>query len=155
MGDVLWNLEYALQLQEAVLQGDPEENSTNMIGDLSPQINNFDREESVSAAQFESPSLDDLSGVSMSKGQNKNLGKGHLCPSPFEKRTFVTPTLAKYLYDLDLLKNGTPWTLRWAGLPSGNGKRRRGKKRGPMPVTESRLDVGALQTSKRQRVMQH
>ncbi|KAL1361687.1 hypothetical protein HN51_010022 [Arachis hypogaea] len=67
IGDVLWNLEYALQLQEAVFQGDPEENSTNMIGDLSPQINNFSREESVLAAQFESPSLNDLSGVSMSK----------------------------------------------------------------------------------------
>ncbi|KAL1323754.1 receptor-like protein kinase HERK 1 isoform X2 [Arachis ipaensis] len=67
IGDVLWNLEYALQLQEAVFQGDPEENSTNMIGDLSPQINNFSREESVSAAQFEFPSLNDLSGVSMSK----------------------------------------------------------------------------------------
>ncbi|XP_057751049.1 receptor-like protein kinase HERK 1 [Arachis stenosperma] len=67
IGDVLWNLEYALQLQEAVFQGDPEENSTNMIGDLSPQINNFSREESVSAAQFESSSLNDLSGVSMSK----------------------------------------------------------------------------------------
>jgi serine/threonine protein kinase len=60
MGDVLWNLEYALQ-------GDPDENSTNMIGELSPQINNFDHESGVSVAQFEPSSLDDLSGVSMSK----------------------------------------------------------------------------------------
>ncbi|KAI8015982.1 Receptor-like protein kinase HERK 1 [Camellia lanceoleosa] len=70
MGDVLWNLEYALQLHEAVLQNDPEENSTNVIGELSPQINNFDHADSstVSAAQFEVSSMDDdLSGISMSR----------------------------------------------------------------------------------------
>ncbi|MBA0604751.1 hypothetical protein Godav_017393 [Gossypium davidsonii] len=67
MGDVLWNLEYALQLQEAV-QGDPEENSTNMIGELSPQINNFSQlDPTVSSAQFVLSSVDDLSGASMSR----------------------------------------------------------------------------------------
>ncbi|KAK7402162.1 hypothetical protein VNO78_14208 [Psophocarpus tetragonolobus] len=67
MGDVLWNLEYALQLQEAVVPGDPEENSTNMIGELSPQVNNFNQDSSASATQFAGSSLDDLSGVSMSR----------------------------------------------------------------------------------------
>lgn len=68
MGDILWNLEYALQLQEAVLVGDPEENSTNLIGELAPQVNNFNHADtSVSAAQFEVSSVDDLSGISMSR----------------------------------------------------------------------------------------
>ncbi|XP_044506550.1 receptor-like protein kinase HERK 1 [Mangifera indica] len=68
MGDVLWNLEYALQLHEAVVQGDPEENSTNLIGDLSPQINSFTQVgASVSAANSDSSTADDLSGVSMSR----------------------------------------------------------------------------------------
>ncbi|KAL5082455.1 hypothetical protein RYX36_010876 [Vicia faba] len=70
MGDVLWNLEYALQLQEAEVQGDPEENSTNMIGELSPQVNNFHQDANVSSAsavQFETSTVDDLSGVSMSR----------------------------------------------------------------------------------------
>ncbi|XP_068310403.1 receptor-like protein kinase HERK 1 [Pyrus communis] len=68
MGDVLWNLEYALQLQEAEIPGDAEENSTNMIGELSPQINNYSNvDTNDSAVQFEVSSVDDLSGVSMSK----------------------------------------------------------------------------------------
>ncbi|KAI3830214.1 hypothetical protein L1987_04348 [Smallanthus sonchifolius] len=71
MGDVLWNLEYVLQLQEAVLPNDPDENSTNVIGELSPQIHDFhtggDENTSTGIGQFEMSSGDDISGVSMSK----------------------------------------------------------------------------------------
>ncbi|KAL6566636.1 Receptor-like protein kinase HERK 1 [Orobanche minor] len=41
MGDVLWNLEYALQLQEAVVRNNSDEDSANVIGQLSPQISEF------------------------------------------------------------------------------------------------------------------
>ncbi|CAH2069400.1 unnamed protein product [Thlaspi arvense] len=78
MGDVLWNLEYALQLQEAVVDGDLEEdNSTNMIGELPLRFNDYNNQgdTSVNVAvarkgryeEEEESSVDDLSGVSMSK----------------------------------------------------------------------------------------
>ncbi|OVA03568.1 Protein kinase domain [Macleaya cordata] len=65
MGDVLWNLEYILQLQEAVIPNDPDENSTNQIGELSPEVVNNVESTTVTAMQVDVG--DDLSGVSMSR----------------------------------------------------------------------------------------
>ncbi|CAH2065226.1 unnamed protein product [Thlaspi arvense] len=92
MGDVLWNLEYALQLQEAVVDGEPEDNSTNMIGELPPQINNFSRGDTSvnvpgTAGQFEESSIDDLSGVSMSKVFSQLYWSGSSGPVRLEKLT--------------------------------------------------------------------
>ncbi|XP_042512842.1 receptor-like protein kinase HERK 1 [Macadamia integrifolia] len=68
MGDVLWNLEYALQLQEAAALNESDENSTNQIGELSSMVNNISHEEnSATFEHFESSHVDDISGVSMSK----------------------------------------------------------------------------------------
>ncbi|XP_047943538.1 receptor-like protein kinase HERK 1 [Salvia hispanica] len=65
MGDVLWNLEYALQLQEAVVRDDPEESSSNYIHEISPHF--IDVDTSNSFGQFERSSGDDLSDASVSK----------------------------------------------------------------------------------------
>ncbi|KAK9154205.1 hypothetical protein Sjap_001685 [Stephania japonica] len=76
MGDVLWNLEYVLQLQEVQHPTDSNENSVNLIHDLSPEVNNINNgensnnnktEAAVTASNMEMSSLDDLSGVSMSR----------------------------------------------------------------------------------------
>lgn len=65
IGDVLWNLEYTLQLQEAVILDDPEDNSTNVIGTLSPQVHNFS-ENDISVTSG-TQGDEDHSGVSISK----------------------------------------------------------------------------------------
>ncbi|CAN8254979.1 unnamed protein product [Cochlearia groenlandica] len=55
------------------MAGEPEDNSTNMIGELPHQINNFSQGETSvihpnnTAGQFEESSINDLSGIYMSK----------------------------------------------------------------------------------------
>ncbi len=45
----IWEMSY----DEAVIDGDPEENSTNLNGELSPQVNNFgDSNTSIFATQL-------------------------------------------------------------------------------------------------------
>nr|DAD27793.1 TPA_asm: hypothetical protein HUJ06_029261 [Nelumbo nucifera] len=68
MGDVLWNLEYALQLQESVIQNEPDEDSINQIGDVSPLISNVNPvDDTVTAEKVRGSSVGDLSDVSISK----------------------------------------------------------------------------------------
>ncbi|XP_006367156.1 receptor-like protein kinase HERK 1 [Solanum tuberosum] len=58
MGDVLWKLEYALHLQEPVIQDDPAEHSTIPNRD---QINDFSHvDDSSSAASIETSNWDDI-----------------------------------------------------------------------------------------------
>ncbi|XP_055810334.1 receptor-like protein kinase HERK 1 isoform X2 [Solanum dulcamara] len=63
MGDVLWNLEYALHLQEPVIQDDPKENSTILIGE---QINDFSH---VDASSSAAQNWDDLSSDECSRSR--------------------------------------------------------------------------------------
>ncbi|OAY72154.1 Receptor-like protein kinase HERK 1 [Ananas comosus] len=70
MGDVLWNLEYVLQLQEAEFE-DSEVNSMNRIVELSSQVQNVEAmQDSVITVRQEGPpneNVNDLSDVSMSR----------------------------------------------------------------------------------------
>lgn len=66
MGDVLWNLEYALQLQEAE-SPDSEVNSINRIVELSSQVQNMNNLGTVDEGGMVNNSLNDLSDVSMSR----------------------------------------------------------------------------------------
>uniref|UniRef100_M1ACZ5 Pto-like serine/threonine kinase n=1 Tax=Solanum tuberosum TaxID=4113 RepID=M1ACZ5_SOLTU len=62
MSDVLWNLEYALHLQEPVIPDYPEEDSSFPIRELLPLINDFtDVDASSNVAQVGTSNLDDIS----------------------------------------------------------------------------------------------
>ncbi|XP_042431898.1 receptor-like protein kinase HERK 1 [Zingiber officinale] len=65
MGDVLWNLEYVLQLQEAD-GGDSEINSINRIPELAPQVGNIGTMENTPVVD-DSTLLNDVTETSMSK----------------------------------------------------------------------------------------
>ncbi|XP_068667969.1 receptor-like protein kinase HERK 1 [Aristolochia californica] len=69
MGDVLWNLEYTLQLQEAVTGMEGEEDSSlNRLPAVSPRIEAVVNSEHDAAAEsYQTDSIEDLSGVSMSR----------------------------------------------------------------------------------------
>ncbi|MGS7457663.1 hypothetical protein, partial [Mycobacterium tuberculosis] len=56
-------------LQESAVQSDPDENSTDLIGELSPQVsNNFSHAGAgASAVHVETSNSDDLSDISLSK----------------------------------------------------------------------------------------
>ncbi|XP_042441494.1 receptor-like protein kinase HERK 1 isoform X1 [Zingiber officinale] len=66
MGDVLWNLEYALQLQGAYA-GISEINNIKRITELSPQVQNINAFESAPAGEAATSLLNDLSDDSMNK----------------------------------------------------------------------------------------
>lgn len=66
MGDVLWNLEYALQLQEAE-SPDSEVNSINRITELASRVQNMNNLGSAADGGIGTTSLNDLSDVSMSR----------------------------------------------------------------------------------------
>ncbi|KAG5615528.1 hypothetical protein H5410_015352 [Solanum commersonii] len=60
MVHVLWNLEYALHLQEPVIQDDSEENSTISVGESSSQVNAISHvDANFSAAKIENSNFDD------------------------------------------------------------------------------------------------
>ncbi|THU56891.1 hypothetical protein C4D60_Mb11t21990 [Musa balbisiana] len=66
MGDVLWNLEYVLHLQEADADAS-QVDSINGIAELSPRLQNMDALESTPAGEAGTAPLNDLTEVSMSK----------------------------------------------------------------------------------------
>uniref|UniRef100_M1BR44 Pto-like serine/threonine kinase n=1 Tax=Solanum tuberosum TaxID=4113 RepID=M1BR44_SOLTU len=60
MGHVLWNLKYALHLQEPVIQDDSEENSTISVGESSSQVNAISHvNANFSAAKIKNSNFDD------------------------------------------------------------------------------------------------